>query len=163
MRKFDQSKYSGFTLIELMFVIAIIGILAAFAIPNYSDYLKRAKVSEAFILASSITKTVADYYAYHGKFPKNNQAAALPKPENLGGQYVKSLEIQDGAIHVIFKQQLAEELSGKTLTLRPVIVDTSPTMSALIWVCGYAEVPEGLSAIGENKTNLAKFTPPACS
>jgi type IV pilus assembly protein PilA len=120
-------------------------------------------VSEAFILASSITKTVTDYYSYHGKFPKDNQATALPKPENLGGKYVESMRISFGAIHVIFKKQLAEELSGKTLTLRPVIANTSPAMRALIWVCGYAEVPEGLSAVGENQTNLAvKLTPLAC-
>jgi type IV pilus assembly protein PilA len=55
-----QTKNHGFTLIELMLVVAFIGILAAVAIPNYTDYLKRAKVSEAFILASSISKTIAD-------------------------------------------------------------------------------------------------------
>ncbi len=64
-------KSYGFTLIELMFVIAIIGILAAIAIPQYTDYMKRAKVSEAFILSTTITKAVTHYYAYHGRFPKN--------------------------------------------------------------------------------------------
>ena len=157
-------KSYGFTLIELMFVIAIIGILAAVAIPNYTDYMKRAKVSEAFILSTTITKAVTDYYAYHGTFPKNNHAIAFPKPEDLGGQYVKSMQIQEGAINIVFKNQLSEELSGKILTLRPLIVDASTTgMLVLTWICGNAKIPEGFSAIGENQTNLAaKWTSTPC-
>jgi type IV pilus assembly protein PilA len=127
-----QTKNHGFTLIELMLAVAIIGILAAAAIPNYSNYLKRAKISEAFILASSLTKTISDYYSYHGKLPKNNQTAELP--ENLGGQYVKSMQIENGAIHINFDQTL----NSATLSLRPAIVTAYPPTNALTWVCGYA-------------------------
>ena len=152
------SKNHGFTLIELMMVVAIIGILAAVAIPTYSDYLKRAKVSEAFILASSLTKTIADYYSHHGKLPKNNEDAELPEPENLAGQYVKSLQIENGAIHVAF----VDDYFG-ILTLRPALVMSTPPTNALTWVCGYAKAVEGMTLVGDNKTDIEpKFLPKVC-
>ncbi len=152
-----QTKNHGFTLIELMFVVAIIGILAAIAIPNYVDYLKRAKISEAFILASGLTKTIADYYSYYGKLPPNNQASHLP--ENLGGQYVKSMQIENGAIHLKFDQSV----DNGTLTLRPAIIIADPPSNTLIWVCGYARALEGTRIFGENQTNIEqKYLPPIC-
>ncbi len=157
-----QTKNRGFTLIELTFVVTIIGILAAVAIPAYTDYLKRAQVSEAFLLTSSLTKTIADYYAYHGKLPKNNEAAELPEPENLGGQYVESLQIENGAIHVIFQQQQSY-LGATILTLRPAIVNANPPTGVLTWVCGYAEAVEGMTLIGDNKTDIApNYLPMVC-
>jgi type IV pilus assembly protein PilA len=155
------TKNHGFTLIELMIVVAIIGILAAVAIPAYTDYLKRAKVSEAFILASSLTITIVDYYAYHGKLPQSNEAAELPKPENLGGQYVESMQIENGAIHVTFQEGVSD--NGSKLTLRPAIVITYPPTNALTWVCGYAKAVKGMTLIGDNKTDLApEYLPSNC-
>ncbi|HDN27717.1 MAG TPA: prepilin-type N-terminal cleavage/methylation domain-containing protein [Thioploca sp.] len=157
-----QTKNSGFTLIELMVVVAIIGILAATAIPAYTNYLKRAKVSEAFLLASSLTKTIADYYAYHGKLPENNEAAELPEPKNLSGQYVESLQIENGAIHVIFQEEQSD-IGATILTLRPAIVNANPPTGVLTWVCGYAEAVEGMTLVGDNKTDIAsKYLPIAC-
>ena len=156
-----QTRNQGFTLIELMMVISIIGILAAIAIPAYSDYLKQAKLSEAFILASSITTTIGDYYAYQGKLPKDNNAVHLPEPQNLGGQYVESLQIDNGAIHVNFQKNVLSVAT--TLTLRPAIVTAYPPNNALTWVCGYAKAVEGMTLIGENKTDIdPKYLPAVC-
>ncbi len=148
----------GFTLIELMFVISIISILAAVAIPNYANYLKRAKVSEAFMLTGGITKTIADYYSFYGKFPKNNQVANLPKPQDLSGQYIKSIQIENGAIHVLFKQNMG----NATLSLRPAVVNSYPPTNILVWVCGYAAM-EGWTVVGENKTDIESvYLPRIC-
>jgi len=157
-----QTKNQGFTLIELMLVVAIIGILAAVAIPAYTDYMRRAKVSEAFMLASSLTKTIGDYYAYHGKLPKDNHVVGLPEPQALGGQYVAALQIENGAIHVDFQNALRDNEMAM-LTLRPAIVNAYPPNNALTWVCGYAEAVEGMTLIGDNKTDIdPKYLPKAC-
>jgi len=155
-----QTKNNGFTLLELMFVVAIIGILAAVAIPAYSDYIAKSKVSETFILASNLTKTIGDYYAYRGTFPKDNQAVDLPEPKRLGGQYFESIQIENGAIHAMNFYGFEK---GTVLTLRPAIVDAYPPSGAITWVCGYAKVPEGMTIIGENKTKIeTKHLPRVC-
>jgi len=95
-------KNRGFTLVELMMIVAIIGIVAAAAIPSYIGYMKRAKVAEAFMFSSQVTKLIADYYAYHGTFPLDNQALLLPTAEQLSGNYIKTVQVEKGAIHFTF-------------------------------------------------------------
>lgn len=74
---------SGFTLIELMIVVAIIGILAAIALPAYQDYTKRSYVAEGLSLAQTAKTALAEYYASHGTFPVDNSSAGLPAPASL--------------------------------------------------------------------------------
>jgi len=157
-----QTQNQGFTLIELVYVMAMIGILAAVAIPAYTDYMKRAKVSEAFMLASSLTKTIGDYYAYHGKLPKDNHVVSLPEPQALGGQYVAALQIENGAIQVNFREDARLD-NATTLTLRPAIINAYPPSNALIWNCGYAKAVEGMTLFGDNKTDIApQYLPGVC-
>ncbi|HGL9776345.1 TPA: pilin, partial [Neisseria gonorrhoeae] len=70
----------GFTLIELMIVIAIVGILAAVALPAYQDYTARAQVSEAILLAEGQKSAVTEYYLNHGIWPENNDKAGVASP-----------------------------------------------------------------------------------
>lgn len=154
---------SGFTLLELMFVVAIIGILAAMVIPPYHHHVKQAKIIEGPALAGAVQAAIADYYGFHGRLPADNQAAGLPAPEHLGGAYVDRLEVHAGAIHIYYKKERSGAASPEILSLRPVLPDARPPGHALIWLCGTLEPVAGMTAYGENRTNLEKvYWPMAC-
>ena len=110
----------GFTLIELMLVVSIIGILAAVALPAYQSYTMRAKLAEALTLAEPAKKAVSDYYDRWGVFPINNRQAALPDPNSFVGNYVQNITIAHGVIRLTLKKsKQLRGLEGKTLSLRP--------------------------------------------
>ncbi|ENW1974613.1 pilin, partial [Neisseria gonorrhoeae] len=89
----------GFTLIELMIVIAIVGILAAVALPAYQDYTARAQVSEAILLAEGQKSAVTEYYLNNGKWPANNTSAGVASsPTDIKGKYVKSVTVTNGVV-----------------------------------------------------------------
>ncbi|ENS6824143.1 pilin [Neisseria gonorrhoeae] len=89
----------GFTLIELMIVIAIVGILAAVALPAYQDYTARAQVSEAILLAEGQKSAVTEYYLNNGIWPENNgDAGVASSPTDIKGKYVKSVTVAKGVV-----------------------------------------------------------------
>ncbi|ENS5804653.1 pilin, partial [Neisseria gonorrhoeae] len=88
----------GFTLIELMIVIAIVGILAAVALPAYQDYTARAQVSEAILLAEGQKSAVAGYYLNHGEWPENNTSAGVASSDKIKGKYVQKVEVAKGVV-----------------------------------------------------------------
>ncbi|EMT4762007.1 pilin [Neisseria gonorrhoeae] len=88
----------GFTLIELMIVIAIVGILAAVALPAYQDYTARAQVSEAILLAEGQKSAVTEYYLNHGEWPANNGAAGVASASTIKGKYVQKVEVAKGVV-----------------------------------------------------------------
>ncbi|EPH9317763.1 pilin, partial [Neisseria gonorrhoeae] len=89
----------GFTLIELMIVIAIVGILAAVALPAYQDYTARAQVSEAILLAEGQKSAVTEYYLNHGIWPANNTSAGVASsPTDIKGKYVQKVEVNNGVV-----------------------------------------------------------------
>ncbi|MBB6095545.1 type IV pilus assembly protein PilA [Povalibacter uvarum] len=155
-------KSRGFTLIELMIVVAIIGILAGIAIPAYQDYTIRSQVVEAFSLASELKPSIQDYRKEHGRFPATNADAGVPEAQLLIGNYVSRIDVVDGAVHIAFGQLANSNLKGSVITLQPLVVKGSPT-SPMSWRCGKREIPEGMEALGENRTTVDnKYVPAAC-
>ncbi|HEZ5845663.1 TPA: pilin [Neisseria meningitidis] len=108
----------GFTLIELMIVIAIVGILAAVALPAYQDYTARAQVSEAILLAEGQKSAVTEYYLNHGEWPGNNTSAGVATSTDIKGKYVQSVEVKNGVVTATMaSSNVNNEIKGKKLSL----------------------------------------------
>ncbi|ENS7485835.1 pilin [Neisseria gonorrhoeae] len=108
----------GFTLIELMIVIAIVGILAAVALPAYQDYTARAQVSEAILLAEGQKSAVTEYYLNNGEWPKDNDSAGVASSSDIKGKYVESVTVTNGVVTAKMKPSgVNKEIQGKKLSL----------------------------------------------
>ncbi|HEZ6738041.1 TPA: pilin [Neisseria meningitidis] len=108
----------GFTLIELMIVIAIVGILAAVALPAYQDYTARAQVSEAILLAEGQKSAVTEYYLNHGEWPGNNSDAGVATSSKIKGKYVKEVTVANGVVTAtMLSSGVNKEIQGKKLSL----------------------------------------------
>ncbi|EPI1673943.1 pilin, partial [Neisseria gonorrhoeae] len=108
----------GFTLIELMIVIAIVGILAAVALPAYQDYTARAQVSEAILLAEGQKSAVTEYYLNHGEWPKDNDEAGVASSDKIKGKYVQKVEVNNGVVTAQMNPSgVNKEIKGKKLSL----------------------------------------------
>ncbi|HEZ3364018.1 TPA: pilin [Neisseria meningitidis] len=122
----------GFTLIELMIVIAIVGILAAVALPAYQDYTARAQVSEAILLAEGQKSAVTEYYLNHGEWPGDNSSAGVASSSEIKGKYVEKVEVAKGVITAtMLSSGVNKEIQGKKLSLWAKRQDGS-----VKWFCG---------------------------
>ena len=136
-----RTMQKGFTLIELMIVVAIIGILAAIALPAYQDYTKRTHVSEGLTLAGGAKASVTEYYSSQGNFPSNNSSAGLAAKADIKGNAVTSVEVTNGKIEITYNNKVT---NNATLQL-------SPTTGAggVQWSC-------------KGGTVIAKYRPSNC-
>ncbi|EMT5664854.1 pilin, partial [Neisseria gonorrhoeae] len=123
----------GFTLIELMIVIAIVGILAAVALPAYQDYTARAQVSEAILLAEGQKSAVTEYYLNNGEWPENNASAGVASSAtDIKGKYVKEVKVENGVVTATMaSSNVNKEIKDKRLSLWARREDGS-----VKWFCG---------------------------
>ncbi|MDO6548421.1 pilin [Pseudoalteromonas carrageenovora] len=155
-------KPKGFTLIELMVVISIIGILAAVALPQYSKYMQRAELVDPLAMAAVIREDVTVYYLENRRFPVSNEQAGVPASKFLIGNRVTGITVDNGAIHISLGNKASQPLQNTVLTFRPAVVTGSPT-SPIAWLCGFDEPINGMQVVGENKTTVPKeILPSAC-
>jgi type IV pilus assembly protein PilA len=140
-----KSTQQAFTMIELMTVMAIIGVLAAIALPAYQTYSIRAQVAEGLGLTGPLTLAVASYRNNNGVYPSSNAEAALPPPDGYAGRFVESIGINGSVISILYGNDANTMISGQFVTLT-----ASGTDGSVSWTCAGAG-PISLS-----------YLPPSC-
>jgi type IV pilus assembly protein PilA len=129
----------GFTLIELMIIVAIIGIIASIAIPHYKSYVIRSRVTEGINLGASAKIAAAEYFQNYGVFATTNNSAGLSAPEDYKGPYVTQVEIvAGGVIEISYGNTIYPDLVGAILSVTP----DSTNAGSVTWECnGNAALP----------------------
>jgi type IV pilus assembly protein PilA len=154
-----KTMQQGFTLIELMIVIAIIGILAAIAIPAYQDYTIRSQVSEGSVLADGMKTALAEFYNNTGRFPTTQQSAGLESTTSIFGKYVTTVDSSTKAGLIIVTYSSGTAQQANSLINNSILVFSAAaasTQGSITWNC------KGNSQ-GASKTNLPnKYLPQVC-
>ena len=143
----------GFTLIELMIVIAIVGILAVVALPAYQDYTARAQMSEALTLAEGQKSAVVEYYSDKGVFPADNAAAGIAAPTEIKGKYVASVTVAAAGTADAPKATITAKMNAtgvnKDIKEKTLVLEGSQSAGSFSWVCKKGTVED-------------KFLPSSC-
>jgi len=154
----DRKKQAGFTLIELMIVVAIIGILAAIAIPAYTDYTIRAQVTEGLNMAALAKTPIMDAFLNNGEAPLDRTEAGMTaNAADTAGKYVTSVAVNNGVLAVTYGFEANAIIAGLTVTLTPYETGNL----GVVWRCGSAPAPAGLQPMGTSGAgNTAVYAAP---
>jgi len=162
MKRFQN----GFTLIELMIVVAIIGILASLAIAAYQTYLVRTQVAEGVSLAASAKTSIVDAFLQSGRPPADRVEAGMSlDPADTSGKYVAGVSIEDGRIDVVFGNDAHAEIFNKTISFTPYMSGAN----AVVFRCGAAAEPAGdpisdgsITSVHQDPSVEVRYLPSAC-
>ena len=147
----------GFTLIELMIVVAIIAILASLAISVYQTYTVRAQVSEGVNMAASAKTPVIDTFLQSGRPPEDREAAGMSAlATDTKGKYVASVDIVDGRVDVTYGNDAHAQISGQTVSFTPYMTASGIT---IVWRCGNAPAPAAAAALAGGGTTSTHQAP----
>ncbi len=157
-----MSRPRGFTLVELVFVVAIIALLALMTIPVYLQRNIQQQVKDGLVFADFTKKAVAAAFALTGVLPADNAAAGLPAADRIVGSIVTSVAVANGVVTITYGNLAVSNIAGKHLTLQPAYVADAPQVP-MSWVCGRARTPSGLTIAGSNGTDLPNdWLPSGC-
>lgn len=148
-----MKRHNGFTMVEMMAVIAVLTILALMAVPSYLDKIVKAQIESALPLADLAKRSIQAHWSATTQMPADNTVAALPAADKIVGNYVSAVTVADGVINMTFGNRASKSIAGKVLSMRPAVVDDAPVVP-IAWVCGFAEAPEKMTVMGTNLTDI---------
>jgi type IV pilus assembly protein PilA len=153
---------TGFTWIEMIIVLAVIGILALMAIPGLQDTALKKQVKEGMSLAVVAENGVQASWSLAGAMPADNKAAGVPDKEKIVGTMIKEVAVDNGAIVLTYGNNASKALEGKKLTIRPAVVKDTPQVP-IAWLCANVPVPAGMEVMGIDVTDIqSSWLPVEC-